>query len=103
MANYEEIIDEEAPETGGRGRSGSRRAGGRRFVPRVRVCAFCVDKNARIDYKQPETLRRYLSDRGKIRARRQTGVCAKHQRRLAQAIKRARHLALLPFVGRAPR
>lgn len=73
----------------------------RRFVPRVRVCAFCVDKAAHIDYKQPDMLRRYLNDRGKIRPRRQTGMCAKHQRQLAREIKRARHLALLPYVQRA--
>jgi len=71
----------------------------RRFVytPRPRVCAFCVGKSGRIDYKGVDVLRRYLTDRGKIKPRRQTGVCAKHQRRLAVAIKRARHLALLPF------
>jgi len=52
-----------------------------------------------IDYKDVETLRRYLTDRGKIKPRRQTGTCAKHQRKLAVAIKRARHLALLPFAA----
>jgi len=53
----------------------------------------------RIDYKDASMLRRYLTDRGKIKPRRQTGTCAKHQRRLAVAIKRARHLALLPFAA----
>jgi small subunit ribosomal protein S18 len=57
-----------------------------------------VDKVTHIDYKQYDMLGRYLTDRGKIRPRRQTGTCAKHQRQLAMAIKRARHLALLPFV-----
>jgi small subunit ribosomal protein S18 len=52
-----------------------------------------------MDYKQPETLRRYVNDSGKIRPRRQTGTCAKHQRQVAMEIKRARHLALLPFVA----
>lgn len=71
----------------------------RRFVARAKVCSFCVEKGSRIDYKDYETLRRYLTDRAKIRPRRQTGNCAKHQRALARAIKRARHLALLPFTG----
>ncbi|MGQ9625452.1 MAG: 30S ribosomal protein S18 [Anaerolineae bacterium] len=61
------------------------------------MCPFCLDKIENIDYKQPELLRRFLTDRGKIRARRKIGTCAKHQRRLARAIKRARQLALLPY------
>lgn len=72
---------------------------GRRFFARPRECQFCTDKNANIDYKQYDMLRRFVSDDGKIRPRRQTGTCAKHQRALASAIKRARHLALLPFSG----
>ncbi len=76
---------------------------GRRFGRRVRRCAFCADKNLEIDYKQPDILWRYLTDRGKIRPRRQTGTCARHQRSLSVAIKRARHLALLPFVVEHPR
>lgn len=74
-------------------------SGGRRFFSRPRECQFCTDKSARIDYKQIEVLRRYVSDDGKIRPRRQTGACARHQRELARAIKRARHIALLPFSG----
>jgi len=62
-----------------------------------KVCAFCVEKNARIDYKQADVLRRYVTERGKVRPRRQTGMCAKHQRLMAMAIKRARDLALLPY------
>jgi small subunit ribosomal protein S18 len=62
------------------------------------ICAFCVEKVKIIDYKQHETLRRYMTEHGRVRPRRQTGTCAKHQRKLAMAIKRARHLALLPFV-----
>ena len=58
---------------------------------------FCVDKIDYIDYKQTDMLRRFLTERGKIKGRRKTGNCAKHQRRLAIAIKRARHIALLPF------
>lgn len=91
---------------GGGGRGGTRRrpSGGRGgFRRRVKVCAFCADQNLEIDYKQPDVLRRYLTERGKIRPRRQTGACARHQRRLALAIKRARHLSLLPFVVEHPR
>ena len=58
-----------------------------------------MENIAKIDYKDHDMLRRYLTDRAKIRPRRQTGTCAKHQRALARAIKRARHLALLPFTG----
>ena len=64
-----------------------------------KVCSFCVDKIEHIDYKDAPRLRRYLSERGKIRPRRITGTCAKHQRQLTVAIKRARHIALLPFVN----
>ena len=64
-----------------------------------KVCSFCVDKIDRIDYKDAPRLRRYLSERGKILPRRITGTCAKHQRQLTVAIKRARHIALLPFVN----
>jgi small subunit ribosomal protein S18 len=71
-----------------------RRRGGGRFGRR-RVCSFCVDKVDSIDYKEPAKLRRYVSDRGKIEPRRKTGTCAKHQRMLTLALKRARHVALL--------
>ena len=69
-----------------------------RYVPKRKVCSFCVNKVKDIDYKDPVKLRRYISERGKITPRRRTGVCAKHQRALAVAIKRGRHLALLPYV-----
>jgi len=69
-----------------------------RYVPKRKVCSFCRDKVEEIDYKNPGQLRPYISDRGKIEPRRRTGTCAKHQRILAVAIKRARHLALLPYV-----
>ena len=62
-----------------------------------KVCQFCVDKVADIDYKDITKLRRYVSERAKILPRRVTGTCAKHQRQLTIAIKRARHIALLPF------
>ncbi|MBI4308413.1 MAG: 30S ribosomal protein S18 [Chloroflexi bacterium] len=81
---------------GGR-REGGRREGGRRYFARKKVCSFCVDHVKVIDYKDAARLRRYISDRGKIDPRRKTGTCAKHQRALAIAIKRARHIALLPF------
>ncbi len=64
---------------------------------RRKVCPFCMEGVKYIDYKNPDALRPYLDELGKIQGRRKTGVCAKHQRRLAVAIKRARHLALLPF------
>lgn len=73
--------------------------GGGRYVPRRRVCSFCVDKVTKIDYKNSAKLSRYISDRGRIEPRRKTGTCARHQRALAVAIKRARHIALLPFVA----
>ncbi|MBN1179458.1 MAG: 30S ribosomal protein S18 [Anaerolineae bacterium] len=62
-----------------------------------RRCQFCTEKAKTVDYKSPDMLRRFLSDRGKIRPRRQTGTCARHQRQLARAVKRARYLALLPY------
>ena len=73
--------------------------GGRRFIARPKICQFCADKNIKIDYKQADQRRRFISDDGKIRPRRQTGTCAKHQRELATAIKRARQIALLPFTS----
>jgi len=69
-----------------------------KYIPRRKICSFCRDKVKTIDYKDPSKLRQYISDRGKIEPRRRTGTCAKHQRILAVAIKRARHLALLPYV-----
>ena len=66
---------------------------------RRKVCAFCVDKVESIDYKDTAKLKRYLSERSKILPRRTTGTCAQHQRNLTEAIKRARHIALLPYVA----
>ena len=76
----------------------SAKSGGARYVPRRKVCQFCSEGIDTIDYKDPSKLRRYIADTGKIEPRRKTGTCAKHQRALARAIKRARHLALLPYV-----
>lgn len=73
--------------------------GQRRFYAHPRVCQFCTDKNVLIDYKSAELLRRFISEDGKIRPRRQTGTCSRHQRELARAIKRARHLAILHYTG----
>lgn len=70
-----------------------------RVRTRRRICAFCVDNIDFIDYKDQELLKRYVNEFGRIRPRRQTGTCAKHQRSLAQSVKRARHIALLPFVS----
>ncbi len=72
-----------------------RKRGGRR---RRKVCVYCADKNVVIDYKDVNKLKRYVSERGKILPRRITGNCAKHQRALTVAIKRARHIALMPYV-----
>ncbi|HCP15289.1 MAG TPA: 30S ribosomal protein S18 [Peptococcaceae bacterium] len=67
--------------------------------PRKRVCSFCVDKVESIDYKETGRLRKYITERGKIFPRRISGNCAKHQRQLTIAIKRARNVALLPFTA----
>ena len=73
------------------------RRGGRKG--RRKVCSFCVDKVETIDYKDVPRLRKFISDRSKILPRRVTGTCAYHQRALTVAIKRARHLALLPYTS----
>ncbi|MBQ5833026.1 MAG: 30S ribosomal protein S18 [Selenomonadales bacterium] len=74
-----------------------RRERGRK--PKKKVCSFCVDKVEAIDYKDVPKLRRYITERGKILPRRISGNCAKHQRQLTVAIKRARNIALLPFTA----
>ena len=73
-----------------------KRRGGRR---RKKVCVFCGKENNEIDYKDVNKLKRYVSERGKILPRRITGNCAKHQRALTVAVKRARHVALMPYVA----
>lgn len=87
----------------GRGERGGPRGGGRfggrmGGFARSRRCEFCAEKTG-VDFKDSSRLRRYLSDAGKILGRRQTGACARHQRRLSVALKRARYLALLPYVA----
>ena len=71
----------------------------RRVFHRRKVCRFCADQSLAIDYKDPKTLKYFITERGKIIPRRISGACAKHQRALTHAIKRARTIALLPYVG----
>ena len=73
------------------------KGGGKTFFKK-KVCKFCIQK-LKIDYKEPDTLRRFITERGKILPRRITGTCAKHQRALALSIKQSRTIALLPFVS----
>ncbi len=70
-----------------------------RKQPKKRVCIFCEDKIESIDYKDVARLRKFITEKGKILPHRQTGTCSKHQRELATAIKRARYMALIPYVG----
>jgi small subunit ribosomal protein S18 len=83
--------------TNQKSRTGARWSGSR-YLPKRKPCSFCANNARRIDYKDTSILSHYISDRGKIEPRRRTGTCARHQRALATAIKRARHLALLPYV-----
>jgi small subunit ribosomal protein S18 len=85
--------DQEMDDGPSRSRGGPRR----RFTRRPRVCQFCADKSIVIEYKKIDLLKRYVTEEGKIRPRRETGACAKHQRAVARAVKQARHMALLPF------
>ncbi len=75
----------------------------KRIFQRKRVCRFCTDKEMSIDYKDPKTLRNFITERGKIIPRRIYGTCASHQRQLCEAIKRARQIALLPYSGTTQR
>ncbi len=79
--------------------SARRRPGGPAGAIRRRNCFFCKEKIAEVDYKNITQLRRYISERGKIRSRRITGACRRHQVQVAQAVKRAREMALLPYVA----
>lgn len=91
-------MSEERGRGRGRGeRSGGEKGGRRGFSRRRRVCKFCVDKIDLIDYKDVKTLQGFIPERGKIQPRRISGTCAKHQRKLQTAIKRARQLALIPY------
>lgn len=89
----------QAPSQYGQGGGGFRRPpGGKRFVRR-KVCVFCVDKVEYVDYKDQKRIRKFISERGKILPRRISGNCAAHQRMLTVALKRARVIALVPFIG----
>ena len=88
----EEFDNDDSPGQGFRGRRRTR-------FYRPRICQFCTDPSITIDYKNSDLLRRFVHEDGKIRPRRQTGTCAKHQRKLTRAIKRARYIALLPYTG----
>ena len=75
------------------------------FNPKIKkkkkkVCSLCNDKNFVLDYKNPEQLRKFINDKGKILPRRTTGACAKHQRDITLAVKRARHIAILPYAAK---
>lgn len=83
--------------------AGGRRSGGGRYSPRRKVCAFCVDNIGHVDYKDIARLRRHVGERGKIEPRRKLGTCARHQRSLTVAIKRARYIALIPFTSSTAR
>ena len=83
-----------------RSSEGGEGGGERRFFAKPKFCQFCADKTLTIDYKKTDILRKYVTEDGKIRPRRQTGACARHQRTMAAAIKQARHIALLPYTGR---
>jgi small subunit ribosomal protein S18 len=84
-------------EAGSRG--GRRGSGDRRYYSRPRSCQFCSDPEHKIYYRNTQLLSNFINREGKIRPRRQTGTCAKHQRQVALAVKRARHMALLQFAG----
>lgn len=106
MAEETKGGQEERKYRGGGGPGGGRRPPGRPFgmrrpfFRRRKVCMFCADKTIKIDYKNPKLLSRFVTERGKIVPSRITGICSRHQRGLAQAIKRARNIALLPFLVR---
>lgn len=84
-----------------RGRDRRGRGGRGSQIRKKRVCRFCENKDVYIDYKNEKKLQRFVSEQGRIIPKRITGTCSRHQRMLVQAIKRARHLALLPFVSEA--
>jgi small subunit ribosomal protein S18 len=90
------------PRPGGRpgGGPGGPREGGRKFFRRKKVCKFCVEKIDTVNYKDVRLLGQFVAESGKIVPRRLTGVCTPHQRRVADAIKQARNIALLPFSSR---
>ena len=86
---------EDSQDDGQRGRRG--------YVRKPKYCQFCVEKISEPDYKQVDVLRRYMTDQGRIRPRRQTGTCARHQRMVTDVLKRSRAMALLPYVAERSR
>jgi small subunit ribosomal protein S18 len=90
---------DERRERRGKGSAADKKAAAarKRGFARRKVCRFCADKNVAIDYKDPQTLKYFITDRGKIIPRRISGNCAKHQRKVGVAIKRSRMVALMPF------
>ncbi len=94
----EAAVEGAAPAPAAPAAPAAKAAPARRYVQPPRLCYFCVER-VTIDYKNVDLLRRFINDRARIKPRRQTGTCAKHQRRLSVAIKRARHLGLLPFTA----
>ena len=94
-------IEEKDSYVGKGGKGGKDKKGGKdarkRGFARRKVCRFCADKNVLVDYKDPQTLKYFITDRGKIIPRRISGNCAKHQRQVAVAIKRARNVSLVPY------
>ena len=103
VENQEEVVEkvEKAPKTerADRPERDERPAKKFRKPAKKKVCAFCVAGEKTIDYKDVAKIKKYITENGKILPRRQTGVCSYHQRELANAIKRARNMALLPYVG----
>jgi small subunit ribosomal protein S18 len=107
MAEEERVQNNDRPyrqDRDGESREGEERSmrpnrGGKFMFAKKKVCRFCTQKLNKIDYKDADTLRRFITERGKILPRRITGTCAKHQRAVAEAIKKARIIALLPFVA----
>ncbi|MBL8063602.1 MAG: 30S ribosomal protein S18 [Anaerolineales bacterium] len=91
-------MSDERPERSS-GEGGGER-GDRKFFAKPKFCQFCADKTLTIDYKKIDLLRKYVTEEGNLRPRRQTGACAKHQRLVAAAVKQARHVALLPFANK---
>ena len=92
------MSEERSFQGGGEGGAGGERG---KYFAKPKVCQFCNDKQVLIDYKKTDLLRKYVTEDGSIRPRRQTGACARHQRAVAAAVKQARHIALLPFTGKS--
>lgn len=100
MAEGQQQAPPPAPPSGSGPRpAGPHKRGKRQYVRKKKVCRFCVDRADYIDYKKAEVLQPFIQERGKILPRRMTGTCARHQRWLTVAIKRAQNIALLPFAA----